>query len=191
MWFISTYNPRTNATINTTTYTVATPCTAYIYDTFHTILQLTTFGPWKRVDLFLHPLGRSCNPNPTPPCLPLDRDGHSAAHITSYPRWLLEHAYIRIVFFSAMRSNPPHSTSQMVCAIPQPLPPRTMSVLMESPCGRGVRQRGGSGAVCRQTDTWEVGRKNVIGILVKAKKEGKTRKIPVLATLGSTPVLFG
>ena len=56
--------------------------------------------------------------------------------------------------------------------------------------GRGGRWCGSDGAV-RQPATWEVGREEVIGILVEEKKEGKRRKSPVLATVGSTAVLFG
>ena len=33
-----------------------------------TTSQLTTFGPWKRVDLTLHPFGRSYTTRPAPPC---------------------------------------------------------------------------------------------------------------------------
>ena len=56
--------------------------------------------------------------------------------------------------------------------------------------GRGGRWCGSDGVV-RQPATWEVGREEVIGILVEERKEGKRRKSLVLATVGSTAVLFG
>ena len=56
--------------------------------------------------------------------------------------------------------------------------------------GRGGQWCGSDGAV-RQPVTWEVRREEAIGILVEEKKEGKRRKSPVLATVGSTAVLFG
>ena len=56
--------------------------------------------------------------------------------------------------------------------------------------GRGGRWHGGGDAVCRQPAPWEVGREEVIGILVEAKKEGERWKIPVLATVVSTAVIF-
>ena len=43
----------------------------------------------------------------------------------------------------------------------------------------------------RQTDTWEVRWEKVITILVEDRKEGKGRKITVVATVGSTAVIFG
>ena len=48
----------------------------------------------------------------------------------------------------------------------------------------------GSGGAVRQPAPWEVGQEEAIGILVEAKKEGKIRKIPVLATVGSTAAIF-
>ena len=60
---------------------------------------------------------------------------------------------------------------------------------MTGPGGRGGRWCGSDGAV-RQPAPWEVGREEAIGILVEEKKEGKRRKSPVLATVGSTAVLF-
>ena len=57
--------------------------------------------------------------------------------------------------------------------------------------GSGVRRRVVGGAVCIQPAPWKVSREKVIGILAKAKNEGKIWKSPVLATVGSTPVLFG
>ena len=61
---------------------------------------------------------------------------------------------------------------------------------MEIQGGHGVRRRVGGGAVCRQLAPWEVGREKLISILFEAKKEGKRRKIPVLATVESTAVVF-
>ena len=56
--------------------------------------------------------------------------------------------------------------------------------------GCGGRLCGSDGAV-RQPTTWEVGREEVIGILVEEKKEGKRRKSLVLDTVGSTAIIFG
>ena len=64
------------------------------------------------------------------------------------------------------------------------------SVPMMGTGGRGGRWCGSDGAV-RKPATWEVGREEVIGILVEEKNEGKIRKSLVLATVGSTAVLFG
>ena len=68
MWFISTSNPRTSTTINTSSYTVSNPHTDSNSDTFHPILQLTTFGLWKSMDSLSCLLGWSQDPNPTTPC---------------------------------------------------------------------------------------------------------------------------
>ena len=61
---------------------------------------------------------------------------------------------------------------------------------MDIPGGRGLRRRVDGSAVCKKPAPWEVGREKLIRILVEAKKEGKRRKIPVLATVESTAVLF-
>ena len=66
-----------------------------------------------------------------------------------------------------------------------------LCVPMEVPSGSGEWWRGSGSAVCRQPEPWEVVQEEMIGILVEAKKEGKRRKIPVLATVGSVAVLFG
>ena len=61
---------------------------------------------------------------------------------------------------------------------------------MEIPGGHGFKRLVGGGTVYSQPLPWEVGQEKVIVIFVKAKKEGKTRKIPVLATVKSTAFLF-
>ena len=81
--FISTYNSRTNTTINTSSYTVANPYTDSRTETFYTILQLTTFVQWKGLDSLPKPLGRSCDSNPMPTCAPPVWDGRTEAHIMS------------------------------------------------------------------------------------------------------------
>ena len=140
------------------------------------ILHLTTIGPWKRLGLLSHPFGWSRDPDPTPPCTPLTRDGSTAAHITLYPCRLFDHSSICIFSVSAMISNPLRSTSWRVCYSLQPLSSGMLSVPMLIPCGRVVRSCGGGGYVCRKTSPCEGGREKVIGILAKAKKEGKRRK---------------
>ena len=81
-------------------------------------------------------------------------------------------------FVSYQISSPPRSTACMACTSLQPLPSRMVSVPMAVPGGRGIRRRGGGGAVWRHPAPWEVGRENVIGILVEAKKEVKISKSP-------------
>ena len=78
----------------------------------------------------------------------------------------------------------------MACAILYPLQSHMLSVLMAVLGGRGGQWCDGGGAVYRKPVPWEVGREEVIGILVDEKKEGKRRKILVLDTVGSTAVLF-
>ena len=65
-----------------------------------------------------------------------------------------------------------------------------VSVPIAGPGGRGGRLHGGGAALWRHTESWEVGRENVVVILVEAKKEGKRRNSPVLDTAGYTAVLF-
>ena len=142
------------------------------------------------MDLLPHPLGRSRDPNHFPHCAPPARYETAAAHITLYPLRLLEHASIRIVSVIDMISNPLHFTSWMVCASPQLLPSWMLRVPMEIPGGHGFKRLVGGGTVYSQPLPWEVGQEKVIVIFVKAKKEGKTRKIPVLATVKSTAFLF-
>ena len=87
--------------------------------------------------------------------------------------------------------KPLRSTTRTACAIPKPLPSRMLSVLMESLDGRGGRGRGGSDDVCRRLAPWRIYWEKAIGILVGAGEKGrKGRKIPVLATVESTAVLF-
>ena len=56
-------------------------------DTFHTISQIITFGPQKRVDLLLHLLGRSRDPNPLVSLRSIDTiwARHSAHNVVSSP----------------------------------------------------------------------------------------------------------
>ena len=56
--------------------------------------------------------------------------------------------------------------------------------------GHGGQWCGGSTAVCRHFEPWEVVQEEVIGILVEARLEAKGSKIPILATVGYTSVLF-
>ena len=60
---------------------------------------------------------------------------------------------------------------------------------MVGPGGRGGWWYGSGGAI-RQPAHWELGREETIGILFGVKKEGKRSKFPVLATVGSTAVIF-
>ena len=87
MWFISNSKPITNTTVNTTSYTAVTPLTFSTSDTSHAISQITVFVPCKRMYFLPQPLGRSCNPNPTPPCAPPRAlwARRSAHHVVSPP----------------------------------------------------------------------------------------------------------
>ena len=64
------------------------------------------------------------------------------------------------------------------------------SVPMANPGGRSCRQHGGGGAVCRRLVPWRIGQEEIIGILVGNKSTKKEGKIPVLAPVKSTAVLF-
>ena len=139
------------------------------------------------MDLLLRLLVRYHDPNPTPSCAPSSRDGRTTSPLTPYPRRLLEHASIRLV---SMRSKPPNSTALMACASQYPLPYHMLSVLMEGPGGSGAQWCGGNGTMCRKPAPYEFGQEEVINILAEAKKERKTRKSPVLATVGSISIIF-
>ena len=70
-----------------------------------TISHLTTFGPWKRVDLTVH---FSDNPHDiitTPPFDTLALVTVALEHTMPYPRWLLQYTTSRIfVYVKSMRS---------------------------------------------------------------------------------------
>ena len=148
------------------------------------------FVLWERVASLPLLLRWSRGPNPTPSCVPSARDIHAAADLMPYPRRLLGDVSVRLVSVSYHKYNPPRSTAQASCDSPQPLPYWMLSVLIAGTGGRGGWWICGSRAMCRPPAPWEVGWDKVTGILVQVKKEGKRRKIPVLATVGSTVVIF-
>ena len=115
MWLIRTSNPITITTINTSSLTVATLNYGSTYDNLHTILQLTTFGPWKRVDSPPHPLGQYRDPNPMPSCAPPARDGRAAAPLTPLPCWLVDRSSVRIFSLRYMRYKALRSSAQTAC----------------------------------------------------------------------------
>ena len=78
----------------------------------------------------------------------------------------------------------------MDCANMKPLPSWKFSVLMEIPGGRRGRRRTGSGYVCKWLAPRGVGWEKVIDILVEKRKKKEWRKIPALATVESTAILF-
>ena len=98
-----------------------------------TILQLTKFGPWKRVDSILQLSGRSPVTIPMPPWSPPALDGCSKKHVTSYTRRFWEYASV-CIFVSVMSitSTPPISTARMACTNLKPRPSRIFSVPMAS-----------------------------------------------------------
>ena len=143
-----------------------------------TISQLTTLGPWKRVNSIPPPPGYSLVIRPMPPWYPLTLDERAFGHAKLYPRQLWEYAYVWIfVSIRSITSNSLYSTARMAFAIPKLLPSRMFSVPISSPGGIQGRRRGGGGSVCRRSEPWRIGWEKVSGILVgnkRTKKEGKT-----------------
>ena len=73
-----------------------------------TILQITTFGLWKRVDSTSYPSGRSLVSRPIPPWYPLALDGPAFEHAKLYPSQLWKYASVWIfVVFRSITSTPP------------------------------------------------------------------------------------
>ena len=64
MWFIVTFNSRTNTTINTSYYYFVKPHTEPTSDTFHPLSQITTFVPCNHADSPPPPVGTVLQPQP-------------------------------------------------------------------------------------------------------------------------------
>ena len=126
-----------------------------VLDVSVTTLHITTFGPWKRINSRLHPVVRSHDISPTPPCATPALAGRAGEQKMLYPSLFLQYAAVEISVLLRTMSSKPHSlTDQTACAIPDTLPPRMLGVPLASPggcgCGCGGWPHGSSGAEWRR-----------------------------------------
>ena len=108
-------------------------------------LQLTMFGPWKRVESMFQTWGFSRMIIPTPPFASPSAVVVAFDNITSYPiifrkcAWSLILVSVRII-----SSKPPIRAARMACMIPDPRPLWMWYFPIDSPGGYGGRFGSGT-----------------------------------------------